>query len=541
MKRYLIPLLILTAISAAAITLTNNNINAQHSGGAWQGTGGGGSGISNVVEDTTPQLGGDLDLNGNNIDFPTTANISDVLDEDNMASNSATVLSTQQSIKAYADTKSAITGQVYTGTHDFGGADDLEVPNSATPTVDTAGQIALDTTVSGYDQGLLTHYSTATNYIISIPTANLTTTDNHVIAYDAALNEFNMETAGGGASDIDGLSDAVTTATNNVGLGSTALDSITPTSGNNNVAVGVNAGTAMTTGDNNVCIGFDSGTAITSTIRNTYVGSDAGKSHVGDGNVGIGWQALFSTGGGDLNVAVGEVCMGGAVVSGGSNTGVGDRSLLALTAGAGNVALGASAGDVISTGSDNIFIGHLADADANNADGRYVIGHDVTFGTDTAVAIGNATSHIQALYNTSATWSFSSDLREKRRIEIDELGLKFIEELRAVKYNLKPPSEFPKEWVSYQPDNHKAPSNQVIRGFIAQEVKVALENSGVEDGGMIWSVQSDGRQRISIDAMVIPLVNAVQELSAKVERLELELSVRKKEDDPDYFMRSVNY
>lgn len=59
--------------------------------------------FENVVEDTTPQLGGDLDLNGNNIDFPTTADVSDCLDEDNMASDSATVLATQQSIKAYAD------------------------------------------------------------------------------------------------------------------------------------------------------------------------------------------------------------------------------------------------------------------------------------------------------------------------------------------------------------------------------------------------------------------------------------------------------
>ena len=37
------------------------------------------------------------------IDFPTTANVSDCLDEDNMASNSATSLATQQSIKAYVD------------------------------------------------------------------------------------------------------------------------------------------------------------------------------------------------------------------------------------------------------------------------------------------------------------------------------------------------------------------------------------------------------------------------------------------------------
>jgi len=64
--------------------------------------------INNVVEDISPQLGGDLDLNGKNIDFPTTANISDCLDEDNMASDSATMLATQQSIKAYVDTHAAL-------------------------------------------------------------------------------------------------------------------------------------------------------------------------------------------------------------------------------------------------------------------------------------------------------------------------------------------------------------------------------------------------------------------------------------------------
>lgn len=69
-----------------------------------------GGGLSNVVEDTTPQLGGDLDLNGNNIDFPTTPNISDCLDEDNMASDSATALATQQSIKAYVDAQVASAG-----------------------------------------------------------------------------------------------------------------------------------------------------------------------------------------------------------------------------------------------------------------------------------------------------------------------------------------------------------------------------------------------------------------------------------------------
>jgi len=82
---------------------TDNNLK-YYNGSAWASVT---AGIGNLVEDTTPQLGGDLDMNSNSIDFPSTANISDVKDEDNMASDSATMLATQQSIKAYVDTTTA--------------------------------------------------------------------------------------------------------------------------------------------------------------------------------------------------------------------------------------------------------------------------------------------------------------------------------------------------------------------------------------------------------------------------------------------------
>ena len=57
--------------------------------------------------DLTPQLGGDLDLNGKNLDFPSVPNIADCLDDDTMAANSAVALVTQQSVKAYANTVGA--------------------------------------------------------------------------------------------------------------------------------------------------------------------------------------------------------------------------------------------------------------------------------------------------------------------------------------------------------------------------------------------------------------------------------------------------
>lgn len=85
------------------------------------------SALQSLAGDATPQLGGDLDLNGNNLDFPSTANISDCLDEDAMGSDSATALATQQSIKKYVDDNAG--GSLTLGTevagsstsHDFTG------------------------------------------------------------------------------------------------------------------------------------------------------------------------------------------------------------------------------------------------------------------------------------------------------------------------------------------------------------------------------------------------------------------------------------
>ena len=83
---------------------------------------------TNLLTDTTPQLGGNLDTNGfniisartneniniipsgtgvvkigKNLQLGETVSVASILDEDNFASNSATALATQQSIKAYVD------------------------------------------------------------------------------------------------------------------------------------------------------------------------------------------------------------------------------------------------------------------------------------------------------------------------------------------------------------------------------------------------------------------------------------------------------
>ena len=82
---------------------SSNNVLKVHNGSSFVAVTSATAGITDVVDDSTPQLGGDLDLNGNNIDFPTTANISDCIDDDTFGTASATKLATSESIKAYVD------------------------------------------------------------------------------------------------------------------------------------------------------------------------------------------------------------------------------------------------------------------------------------------------------------------------------------------------------------------------------------------------------------------------------------------------------
>ena len=95
--------------------------------------------------------------------------------------------------------------------------------------------------------------------------------------------------SGGGASEIGDLSDAVTTNTSNIGLGSGALDSLVAGSGNYNVALGINAGTALSYGDNSTLVGFDAGKSITFGRSNICVGYTSGDNITsGSNNVVIG-------------------------------------------------------------------------------------------------------------------------------------------------------------------------------------------------------------------------------------------------------------
>ncbi len=61
----------------------------------------------------------------------------------------------------------------------------------------------------------------------------------------------------------------------------------------------------------------------------------------------------------------------------------------------------------------------------------------------------------------------------------------------------------------------------VVDGMIAQEVKETIDSMGVSFSG--WHENDNTKQELQYATFVMPLIKAVQELSAKVEELESKL------------------
>ncbi len=111
-------------------------------------------------------------------------------------------------------------------------------------------------------------------------------------------------------------------------------------------------------------------------------------------------------------------------------------------------------------------------------------------------------------------------------------GLDFINDLRPVKYNWKPNDELdatdPELAHLRQEDEdgniiNNMNTTATMHGFIAQEVKAALDTVGVSDFSG-WSKDEYEVQQISREMFVIPLIKAIQELSAKNDALEARIA-----------------
>lgn len=197
--------------------------------------------------------------------------------------------------------------------------------------------------------------------------------------------------------------------------------------GLNNSALGANAGAELTGGNDNVLIGFSAGdgtSGVSDFDRNTFVGSQSaqnyetgndnvylgfrsGRQAEGTGGIGIGRDALYSASDvnygiaigwrsayladwGDYNIAIGYESMrnagdgtaensivmgwrGGYDADGVENIIIG-RAAGYVMDGDNNIAIGSEAGRGVTTGSNNIFLGHL-------------VGDESTYSSDTSLLI----------------------------------------------------------------------------------------------------------------------------------------------------------
>jgi len=349
----------------------------------------------------------------------------------------------------------------------------------------------------------------------------------------------------------------------NVAIGYASLDALT--SGDANVAIGDSAGSAITTGGSNVFIGNDAGLLNTSAGGVIFIGTRAGDGHDTEtNNLGIGKDSLGGAiAGGEYNVAIGNLSLdaltsadkntaigyeaASAVTTGSNNTVVGQSAAFHLTTGIGNTIVGRLAAENLDSGSNNTLIGRDAGASyvgsgsnctivgfgsrphssADNEDNTTVLGSGITSGQGNEVHIGNTS--VTAIKG-QVSFSTYSDERIKRDIVDGDLGLDFVNKLKPRKFKRRNPAEY----ADIFDDGNKEPikekeKDNVFDGLIAQEVEAVCNELGVSFSGHEVSTSQGNKQSIQYETLTMPLIKAVQELSAQVTTLQQEINTLKGE------------
>jgi hypothetical protein len=300
------------------------------------------------------------------------------------------------------------------------------------------------------------------------------------------------------------------------------------TTGSHNVAVGRCSLKANTTANSNVAIGTESLDVNTTGADNTAVGTNALGANTTAGN----------------NTAVGSGAMASNTTAAG-NTGIGNSAGSDVTTGIENVFVGLGAGGgTITTGCRNVFIGTEAGRNGTATSNKIAIGMQSypnnTITTPEIVmgfqiegkgannfTFGKTSNRVYNVFTSNASWTRDSDLRLKTNIKNSNLGLDFINNLRPVTYNWKASQDVdPSLKNNYDADTNHMDTEVKMNGLIAQEVKQALIDSGVSETDVkdygVWHADNEGVQAISREMFVIPLINAIKELKARIEVLENE-------------------
>ena len=295
-----------------------------------------------------------------------------------------------------------------------------------------------------------------------------------------------------------------TTGFYNTATGAKALNY--NTTGYHNTATGNYALFSNTAGGKNTAAGYYSLYSNTTGYCNTATGILALYSNTtGSSNTATGNYALYRNTTGYYNTAAGSGTLYNNTV-GGCNTAVGNSALYHNTTGACNTALGYISGWNVSSQNNTTSIGYYATATASNM---------VRIGNSSVTSIGGQVS-----------WSTLSDGRFKKKIKHDVVGLDFINRLEPVSYILDNNDfdNFLKIPDSLRIKSKNAPVIQ--SGFVAQDVEKLLADMGITNfNGLNIPQNKNDYYSIRYAEFVVPLVKAVQELSALDKEKELKIEL----------------
>jgi hypothetical protein len=147
--------------------------------------------------------------------------------------------------------------------------------------------------------------------------------------------------------------------------------------------------------------------------------------------------------------------------------------------------------------------------------------------TDNVTGLGFSGFRWTAVYAANGTIQ-TSDGREKTEVAEASLGSNFIKALRPVSYKWieggKQDSGDRDEDGNYIYES--IPGQRTHWGFIAQEVKEAVDAAGVDFGGWVLTDKDDpdSQQALRYDQFIAPLTKALQEALAKIETLEAKVA-----------------
>ena len=121
--------------------------------------------------------------------------------------------------------------------------------------------------------------------------------------------------------------------------------------------------------------------------------------------------------------------------------------------------------------------------------------------------------------SSDTSWAAASDERLKTQVESSDAGLDFINDLRPVTYRWKAQKDVPSEMSQYAPDSDEPckGNGKTNHGFVAQEVKRAIDHHMLADGNNIWSEDPDGTQQIAPGNLMPMAIKAIQDMSKLIE------------------------